>query len=150
MLHESALFERKNLIYKGIHAPSLDDWGAFILDAQGRLGFVKIQELYRIPFHSDVGMLYYRKDWLKEFRYQPPETFEQLLQISKALQKQKGTRWGFVWQARQYEGLVAMFLEVLKGYGGFWIEDGKVGLDKPEALQAINFIKLSETVTSPA
>ena len=99
------------------------------------------KELYRIPFHSDVGMLYYRKDWLKEFRYQPPETFEQLLQISKALQKQKGIRWGFVWQARQYEGLVAMFLEVLKGYGGFWIENDQVGLDKPEALQAVKFLR---------
>jgi len=27
--------------------------------------------LYRIPFHSDVGMLYYRKDWLEQSGYQP-------------------------------------------------------------------------------
>jgi multiple sugar transport system substrate-binding protein len=34
-----------------------------------------------------------------------------------------------------------MFLEVRKGNGGFWIENGEVGLDKPEALQAVKFLR---------
>lgn len=99
--------------------------------------------LYRIPFRSDVGILYYREDLLKQARYQPPETFTELMQISQALQKQEAADWGYVWQGRQDEGVVATFVEVLEGYGGFWInpETLEVGLDQPAAIQAIEFLR---------
>lgn len=100
-------------------------------------------KLYRIPFRSDVGMLYYRKDLLAATNYKPPQTFADLEQISQSLQAQKTVRWGYLWQQRQYEGLVAMFVEVLKGYGGFWIDPvtEKVGLDQPPALEAVQFLR---------
>ncbi|MBC1237896.1 ABC transporter substrate-binding protein [Nostoc sp. 2RC] len=110
-------------------------------------------KLYRIPMRSDVGMLYYREDLLKEAGLQPPETFEDLMRISQVLQKQKKVNWGYVWQGRQYEGLVAMFAEVLKGFGGFWVNPDtlQVGLDKPETLQAIDFLRstISQGVSPP-
>jgi len=56
--------------------------------------------LYRIPVRSDAGMLYYRKDLLEEAGFQPPETFEDLMKISKALQQQKKANWGYVLQGR--------------------------------------------------
>jgi multiple sugar transport system substrate-binding protein len=98
--------------------------------------------LYRIPFRSDIGLLYYRKDLLELAKYQPPETFQQLLKISQVLQKQGAAKWGYVWQGREYEGLSAMFVEVLQGYGGFWINPTtqEVGLDKPEAIAAVRFL----------
>lgn len=34
-----------------------------------------------------------------------------------------------------------MFVEVLYGYGGFWIKDGKVGLKETEAKQAVKFLR---------
>lgn len=98
--------------------------------------------LYRIPFRSDAGVLYYRQDLLKQANRQPPETFEELLQISQELQQQQLARWGYVWQGQDYEGLVAMFIEVLEGYGGFWVnpETQAVGLDQPAALEAVRFL----------
>ena len=98
-------------------------------------------KLYRIPFRTDVGVLYYRKDLLKEAGYSPPETFEDLIKISQALQKQKKVPWGYLWQGRQTEALAAMFVEVLKGYGGFWIKDKTVGLGQPAAIQAVEFLR---------
>jgi multiple sugar transport system substrate-binding protein len=100
-------------------------------------------QLYRIPFHSDVGLLYYRQDILEQLGYNPPKTFQDLLQISQNLKQEKLTfgNYIYIWQGWKYEGLVAMFLEVLQGYGGFWIEHGEVGLDRPEALQAIKFLR---------
>lgn len=100
-------------------------------------------KLYRIPMRSDVGVLYYREDLLKQAGFKPPETFSDLLKISQALQKQGKINWGYVWQGRQYEGLAAMFVEVLEGFGGFWVNPHslEVGLDKPETLQAIAFLK---------
>ena len=98
--------------------------------------------LYRMPVRSDAGMLYYRKDLLGAAGLKPPETFTELLQISQTLQKSKAVPWGYVWQGRQYEGAAAMFVEVLVGSGGFWIDPQTkaVGLDRPESVQAVQFL----------
>jgi multiple sugar transport system substrate-binding protein len=99
--------------------------------------------LYRIPVRSDVGVFYYRQDLLAAAGYQPPETFADLLKISQALQKDQKIPLGYLWQGKQYEGLSAMFVEVLEGFGGFWVnpETREVGLDRPETLQAIEFLR---------
>jgi multiple sugar transport system substrate-binding protein len=99
--------------------------------------------LYRIPMRSDVGMLYYREDLLKQAGFNPPETFTDLIKISQALKQQDKINWGYLWQGRQYEGLAAMFVEILKGFGGFWVNPNtlEVGLDRPETLKAIAFLK---------
>lgn len=99
-------------------------------------------KLYRIPFRTDVGVLYYRKDLLEQVKENPPETFDDLIRISQKLQKQ-GIGWGYLWQGSRSEGIAAMFLEVLHGYGGFWIDPKTrvVGLDRPEALKAVEFLR---------
>ena len=100
-------------------------------------------KLYRIPLRSDVGMLYYRKDLLTQAGVKPPETFDELVKIAQQLQENKVATWGYVWQGAQYEGLPAMFVELLKGTGGFWVnpETKEVGLDKPEAIKAVEFLR---------
>lgn len=99
--------------------------------------------IYRIPIRSDVGILYYREDLLKAAGFEPPQTFQDLIKISQALQQQDKVDWGFVWQGRQYEGLATVFVEVLEGYGGFWINSDtqEVGLDQPEAIQSVEFLR---------
>lgn len=98
--------------------------------------------LYRIPLRSDGGMLYYRADLLEQAGFEPPETFTDLVEISQALQSQGRTTWGYVWQGRQYEGLAAMFVEILAGHGGYWldVDTNQVGLDDPEAIAAVQFL----------
>jgi multiple sugar transport system substrate-binding protein len=100
-------------------------------------------KLYRIPMRSDVGVLYYRQDLLQEAGFKPPETFTDLFKTSQALQKQNKVNWGYLWQGRQYEGLAAMFVEVLEGFGGYWVNPDtlEVGLDRPETLKAIAFLQ---------
>jgi multiple sugar transport system substrate-binding protein len=102
--------------------------------------------LYRMPAFSDAGVLYYRKDLMRE----PPETFADLERLSKQLQAPN--RWGFLWQGKQYEGLVTVFLEVLWGFGGDWIDPDtrEVRLDQPEALRAVEFLKGTMGTISPA
>jgi multiple sugar transport system substrate-binding protein len=100
-------------------------------------------KLYRLPIRSDLGMLYYRKDLLEAAGLKPPDTFAQMLEISQALKKAGKIDWGYVWQGRQYEGVVAMFVEILQGFGGFWVNPDPltVGLDRPEAIKAIEFLR---------
>src|SRR4051812_27520259 len=84
--------------------------------------------LYRVPAFSDAGVLYYRKDLVPR----PPETFDELEELAK--QFQTNNRWGFLWQGKQYEGLIAVYLETLWGFGGNWIDADtrEVLLDRPE------------------
>ncbi|MDB9311487.1 ABC transporter substrate-binding protein [Spirulina sp. CS-785/01] len=109
--------------------------------------------LYRMPFRSDGGMLYYRTDLLEAGGYDPPETFSELMQISQELKEQDIADWGYVWQGKQYEGLAAMFVEILKGHGAFWVNPDtlEVGLDSPEAIDAVKFLKstINEGISPP-
>ena len=92
--------------------------------------------LYRMPFRSDGGMLYYRTDLLAENGYEPPNTFNELIKISQDLQAKGVAKWGYVWQGKQYEGLSAMFVEILEGFGAYWVnpETLEVGLDSENAI----------------
>ena len=97
--------------------------------------------LYRIPVRTDVGLLYYRSDLLAQAGIAPPETFDDVVGIARDLGAPP-ERWGLVWQGSQYEGLVCIYLEVLHGHGGFWVDADtlEVGLDRPPALAALEFL----------
>jgi multiple sugar transport system substrate-binding protein len=101
--------------------------------------------LYRVPAFIDAGVLYYRKDLVPN----PPRTFDELAELSGELRTKE--RWGFLWQGKQYEGLVTAFLEVLWGHGGEWIdpETGRVRIDGPEAEAALRFLKSTIGTISP-
>ncbi|WP_156119704.1 ABC transporter substrate-binding protein [Leptolyngbya sp. KIOST-1] len=109
--------------------------------------------LYRMPFRSDMGMLYYRTDLLDQVGMEPPETFDDLLAASAAIQSETDVDWGFVWQGLQYEGIVTNYVELVAGFGGFWIdpETLEVGLDQPAGIQAAEFMRslISERVSPP-
>lgn len=90
---------------------------------------------YRLPLRSDAGMLYYRSDLAPK----PPETFAELAAAARDLKTPD--RGGFVFQGRQYEGLVCTFLEVLWGHGGdVFGEGGEVVLDRPEGVAALEWL----------
>ena len=108
--------------------------------------------LYRIPVRTDVGVLYYRSDLLRAAGLPAPATFAALAATARALQSPP-ERWGFLFQGAQYEGLVCTYLEVLVGHGGFWVDPTtlEVGLDRPEAVAALDFLRRarSEDPISP-
>jgi len=95
--------------------------------------------LYRWPFTADMGLLYWRTDLMDE----PPTTPEQLVKVSQSLQQQARVPWGYVWQGRQYEGLSCVFLELIEGFGGFWMqpETGAIGLDQSAGLKASTWLR---------
>ncbi len=100
-------------------------------------------KLYRFPFRTDVGVLLSREDLLQEGGETHPQDFEALGQIAQRLQKQQIAEVGYLWQGQAYEGLVAHFVEILDGFGGFWVnpETQTVGLDEPEAIAAATFLR---------
>ena len=94
--------------------------------------------LFALPWFADVGMLYWRTDLLQK----PPTTFADLLTQIAPVQRDAGTRYGFVWQGARYEGLVTVFLEHLGGFGGQILDaHGNVVVDSDEAVEALRFMR---------
>jgi multiple sugar transport system substrate-binding protein len=122
---------------------SSEDRGDF-LSADLKAGSYR-GRLYRIPAFTDAGLLYYRKDLVPV----PPRTFKEL--VEKSHEFQTKDRWGFLWQGKQYEGLVTVFLEVLWGFGGDWIDSdtGQTHIDESEAVEALRFLKSTIGDISP-
>ncbi|GAC1353887.1 MAG: ABC transporter substrate-binding protein [Ktedonobacteraceae bacterium] len=92
--------------------------------------------LWAAPFRTDAGVIYYRTDLVKT----PPKTWAELASLSKDNAGKNGTKYGYLWQGSQYEGLVCDFSEVLHGYGGDVLDANdakKVVVNSPEGVQAL-------------
>jgi multiple sugar transport system substrate-binding protein len=106
---------------------------------------------YAVPFHSDQGLLYYRKDLMKPAEV--PRTWEDLAAAARALQKREGFAHGFVWQGAQYEGLTCNWLEMVGAAGGQVLDDegARSRMTSPESTRALRFMRrlITEEVTPP-
>ena len=93
-------------------------------------------KLYRLPVQSDGGMLYYRKDLLAAKGIPVPRTWEEL--VAAAGKTRTPQVAGFVFQGKQYEGLVCVFMELVWGFGGDLLDpDGVVRIDEAPAVAAL-------------
>lgn len=93
-------------------------------------------KLYRVPIQSDGGLLYYRKDLLAQKGLAAPRTWAELAAAAKAVQSKDVA--GFVFQGKQYEGLVCAFMEVVWGFSGDLLDPaGNVVIDSPESVAAL-------------
>jgi trehalose/maltose transport system substrate-binding protein len=100
--------------------------------------------LVAMPFHANVGILFFRTDLLQRHGYAaPPRTWDELQAMAATIQKGERARgnadfWGFVWQGAAYEGLTCNALEwqVTEGGGRIVEDDGTISVDNPRAAQA--------------
>jgi multiple sugar transport system substrate-binding protein len=99
-------------------------------------------KLYGLPWFVDAGVLYYRRDLLEKHGLAPPATYPELLGHARrvlAAERAAGLN-GFVWQGMQYEGLVCAALEFVRGNGGDVLRDGRVALQEPATLAALDYM----------
>jgi len=76
--------------------------------------------VYGLPWYLDVGLLYYRRDWLEEAGFsEPPATWDELKEQAKKITRDNDrARYGFVFQGDNYEGGVCNGLEFIRTHGG--------------------------------
>ncbi len=90
--------------------------------------------IYGVPWFTDAGMLYYRKDLLEESGIsQPPATWAELKEIADQVSQETGTNFGFVFQGAEYEGGVVNGLEYIWTHGGDVLDGNTVVVDSPES-----------------
>ncbi|NKE69237.1 ABC transporter substrate-binding protein [Candidatus Manganitrophus noduliformans] len=112
------------------------------------------ERAYAIPWFLDAGLLYYRKDLLEKYRLDPPQTWEALAAAARTVLQQENDPQlrGYVWQGKQYEGLICNVLEVIWSAGGEVLDEkGEVILAGAESAQALTFLRdlIGENGVSP-
>lgn len=102
-------------------------------------------KLIAMPWFTDAGLLYYRKDLLEKHGEKAPTTWEELAATAKKIQDAErkagnADMQGFVFQAKAYEGLTCDAVEWLWSYGGGNIVDdkGNITVNNPKAAKALN------------
>lgn len=102
-------------------------------------------KLVAMPWYSDAGLLYYRKDLLEKYHLKTPVTWEELSASAKKIQDAERAAgndkmWGFVWQGRASEGLTCDALEWVTSYKGGSIIDskGRITANNPGAIKALD------------
>lgn len=101
-------------------------------------------ELFGIQARMDVGMMYYREDLLDEYNQPVPETWDDLVSVSKAIQKEEENEDlnGYLFQGGQIEGVVINWLETLWGRGGeVETSDGEFVVNSDEGVQALEKLR---------
>ena len=101
-------------------------------------------KLVALPWFTDAGVLYYRKDLLEKYGKQPPATWQELSETAKEIQDKEraagnASMWGYVYQAKAYEGLTCNGLEWIDSFGGGALvaDDGKLTVNNPKAAEAL-------------
>jgi multiple sugar transport system substrate-binding protein len=96
---------------------------------------------YAMPWYTDTGLLYYRKDLLEQSGYDgPPKTWDELKEMSRKTMARSGTRFGFVFQGARYEGGVCDGCEFIWGHGGNILDPAdptRVVVDSPNAIAGL-------------
>jgi multiple sugar transport system substrate-binding protein len=102
--------------------------------------------LVALPVYVDGGILYYRKDLLKNYGIdKPPQTWQQLVKqaqkVQTELRKTNPNFYGFLWQGAQYEGLVCNWLEFTgSNKGGIILQDKDITISTKENIKATQFM----------
>lgn len=101
-------------------------------------------KLLAMPWFTDAGLLYYRKDLLEKYGVKAPTTWEELAAGAKKIQEGERAAGnkdfqGFVFQAKAYEGLTCDALEWVYSYNGGTIVDakGNVTINNANAAKAL-------------
>lgn len=98
---------------------------------------------YAMPKYTDAGLLFYRTDIVET----PPATWDELFEMASELKGKEGTKFGYLMQANQYEGMITNAVEFIASYGGEVVdENNEVVVNSPETIAGIT--KMVEFVNS--
>ena len=97
-----------------------------------------------MPYHPNVGVLYYRTDLLRKYGYSaPPRTWDELERMAVRIQNGERARgqkdfWGFVWPGNVSESVASDTTELDAGEGGGTTidADGKMSVNNPNVIRA--------------
>ena len=99
-------------------------------------------KMWAVPWFTDAGMFYYRKDLLEKSGYsEPPKTWDEMKGMVEKIRADSGTKFGYVFQGAQDEGGVVDALEHVWNAGGDVLSGDEVIVDSPESAEGLGLRK---------
>ncbi len=96
--------------------------------------------IYAVPWMLDSHVLWYRKDLLKKYGFEVPDTWMDLVEVSRTIIAAEGID-GYVTSWGRGEQLSCNYIEFLKSKGGeFFDENGNVVINSKEGVEALQFM----------
>jgi multiple sugar transport system substrate-binding protein len=96
---------------------------------------------WAVPWFTDAGMMYYRKDLLSKSGFgSPPKTYDELMSMAKKIATDSGVKFGDVFQGDRYEGGVCDGLEFIWGADGNVLSPtnpNKVVISSPQSVTGL-------------
>ncbi|MBE6446939.1 MAG: ABC transporter substrate-binding protein [Alphaproteobacteria bacterium] len=100
--------------------------------------------LVALPAYTDCEVMYYRKDLLEKYNQTPPETWQELYETAKLIQKKEresNKRFvGYVFQAKAFEMLTCNFTQLIDSFGGAIVVNGKAEVNSSQCKNAFVFL----------
>jgi trehalose/maltose transport system substrate-binding protein len=141
--------------WQGIAAPYAVDLSPYFNQAELQAYFPQVirnnivdGKLVSIPTNIDVGLLYYRTDLLAKYGFkQPPETWQELTEMARIIQAGERANgdadfYGYLWQGKDESVAVNLLEWIFSSGGGRIIEpDGRISINNPKAIQALNLAR---------
>jgi trehalose/maltose transport system substrate-binding protein len=139
-----------DVIWPGVLSEELMDLKPYLatelssINADVAASYTVKGKLVAVPYHSDIGVLFYRKDLLRRYGYKaPPRTWDELEQMAARIQNGERSRgqkdfWGFTWPGAAGEGFTCNALEwqVSEGGGRIIEADGTISVNNPDAIRS--------------
>jgi multiple sugar transport system substrate-binding protein len=98
-------------------------------------------KIWGVPWYTDAGMLYYRRDLLEQVGISaPPKTWPELQEMALQVSQETGTKYGFAFQGAEYEGGVCNGCEYIWTHGGNVLDPddpSRVLVGSPEAIAGL-------------
>ncbi|UEM19250.1 ABC transporter substrate-binding protein [Skermanella mucosa] len=100
--------------------------------------------LVAMPWFTDAGLFYYRKDLLEKYGRPLPTTWQEMTETARIIQEGERAAgndrmWGYVFQGRAFEGLTVNALEWLDSFNAGTIVNGQgeITVNNPRAADAL-------------
>jgi trehalose/maltose transport system substrate-binding protein len=132
-----------DIVWPGTLAKHLLDLGPMTGDAREHFAsavgaFTVGGRLLAVPWYSNIGRLFYRRDLLEKYQMAVPQTWDELVASARTLQERERAAgnsgfFGYVFEGRPSEGLTCQALEWFASHAGPGLiaVDGAVVVNNP-------------------
>jgi len=101
------------------------------------------EKVYGVPLYINGLHLYYRKDLLEKYGFNPPSTWDELVEQALCIVEQENNPdlFGYISMWGKIEGLFMNYLQFLWGKGGDFFDDqGNIMVNSKEGIEALQFM----------
>jgi len=103
-----------------------------------------------VPFWGSLSALFYRKDLLAKYGFQPPKTFDEMISQAQTIAAGEKDIVGFAWPGSREETLVMVWANMLTSFGGtYYTPDGKFAANSPQGVAAVQALLDTINKVSP-